>query len=106
MIATPRVKPNDTTQTLPTQAMAMATTMDNKVVMMVVHKVVVAEMVVVVVAMVDVVLVVTETIKDVVGPPPALTLNSGMACHGRSGKPPRKHAIVPAVPTTKHEWCS
>ena len=66
---------------------------DLKVVVM--ATVVVAETVVVVmaVAMVDMVLVVTETIKDVVGPATALTLNIGMVCLGKNVKPSQKDAV-------------
>ena len=82
---------------------------NKKVVVVVAHKVVVvvmvvvAETVVVVVAtvMADMVLVVAEIIKDMVGPPTALTQNIRKVYLGKSIKPIQKHTIVPAVPTTQ-----
>ena len=68
----------------------MVTSVVNKAVVVMVHKImvvamkVVMEMVAVVVVTVAVVLAVVETIKDVVGLATALTPNIGMACPERS----------------------
>ena len=76
---------------------------DNKVVVEMDRKVVVMAMVVIAatmaVATADMVLVVAETIKDMVGPTTAFTWNNRPMCLGKNAKPSLMPVIVPEVQT-------
>ena len=76
---------------------------DNKVVVEMDRKVVVMAMVVIAatmaVATADMVLVVAETIKDMVGLKTAFTRNNGLMCLGKNAKPSWMPVIVPEVQT-------